>query len=59
MYLNEFIQKTPAEHQEDVKNAKRHPVVQDTKDLIRSHAGDPHNKYGVAEWRHVHYDIGR
>ncbi|CAK0845235.1 unnamed protein product, partial [Prorocentrum cordatum] len=59
MYLNEFINQSPAQHQEDMKNAKRQPVVHDTKDLIRSHAADPHNKYGMAEWVHVHYDITR
>merc|ERR1719356_1571764 len=57
--MNEFINKTPSEHHEDVKTATRHPVVHDTTDLIRSHAGDPHNKYGFAEWRHVHYDVAR
>jgi len=24
-----------------------------------SHAGDPHQTYGIAEWRHVHYDVAR
>jgi len=59
MYLNEFINQSPAQHQEDIKNAKRAPIVHDTKDLIRSHAADPHNKYGMAEWVHVHYDTSR
>merc|ERR1712032_716016 len=54
-----FIQKPAAEHQKDVLTATRNPVVHDTKDLVRAHAGDPHNKYGVAEWRHIHYDIAR
>merc|ERR1711934_1127016 len=34
-------------------------VVHDTKDLMPAHAGDPHNTYGVAEWRYVHYDVAR
>jgi len=59
LYRNEFVQKDPKEHQEDMKNAKKPPVVHDTKDLIQSHAGDPHNTYGVADWRYVHYDIAR
>jgi len=59
LYCNEFVQKTPAEHAEDMKTATRHPVVHDTKDLIRADIGDPHNKYGVAEWRHIHYDMVR
>mmetsp|Transcript_29046 Transcript_29046/g.84146 ORF Transcript_29046/g.84146 Transcript_29046/m.84146 type:complete len:358 (-) Transcript_29046:75-1148(-) len=59
LYLNQFIQKPAAEHRKDVQTAKRHPVVHDTKDLIRAHAGDPHQTYGFGEYRHVHYDIVR
>jgi len=59
LFCNEFIQKTPAEHAEDMKTATRHPVVHDTQHLIRADSGDPHNKYGVAEWRHIHYDMVR
>lgn len=59
LYLNEFIVKPAKEHQEDVLTAKRHPVVHDTTELIQSHAGDPHNTYGVAAWKMVHYDVAR
>mmetsp|Transcript_25585 Transcript_25585/g.65236 ORF Transcript_25585/g.65236 Transcript_25585/m.65236 type:complete len:357 (-) Transcript_25585:190-1260(-) len=59
LYLNEFIMQPAKEHQAAVATATRNPVVSDPKDLVRSHAGDPHNKYGVAEWRHIHYDIVR
>merc|ERR1719214_20441 len=50
---------TPQEHQEMLQNATKPPAVHDTMDLMQSHAGDPHNTYGVADWRHVHYDIAR
>merc|ERR1719223_2366404 len=56
LYCNEFVMKTPEEHAKDAETAVRHPAVHDTKDLIRADAGDPHNKYGFAEWRHIHYD---
>merc|ERR1719203_960791 len=59
LYCNEFIQQSPEEHAKDMETATRHPVVHDTKDLIRADIGDPHNKYGVAEWRHIHYDMVR
>jgi len=47
LYKNEFVNATPAEHQEMLKNAKKPPVVTDTHDLMPSHAGDPHQTYGV------------
>jgi len=59
LYCNDFIQKPYKEHLEDLNTATKHPVVHDTKDLMQSHAGDPHQTYGVAEWRHVHYDVAR
>merc|ERR1719215_611710 len=59
MYCNEFINKPAAEHSEDMRTAKKHPVVHDTRDLIRSNAGDPHQLSGVADWRHLHYEITR
>merc|ERR1719453_140282 len=59
LYRNEFVQKDPKEHQDDMQKATKPPVVHDTKDLMQSHAGDPHNTYGVADWRYVHYDIAR
>merc|ERR1719326_1683915 len=45
-----------------MKTAKRNPgdpSVTDMEHLIPSHAGDPHQTYGVADWRHVHYDVVR
>merc|ERR1719174_1334943 len=42
-----------------MKNAKKNPVAHDTAELMPSHSGDPHQTYGMAEWRHVHYDIAR
>lgn len=59
LYVNEFMQKTPAEYAEDAKNAVPHPVVHDPGQLIQSDAGDPHNTYGMAEYNHFHYDITR
>merc|ERR1711904_644563 len=59
LYVNEFVQKTPAEFAEDAKNAVPHPVVHDPTQLIQSDAGDPHNTYGMAEYNHFHYDITR
>lgn len=59
LYKNEFVQATPAEHQHAMATATKPPTVHDTMDLMPSHAGDPHQTYGVADWRHVHYDIGR
>eukprot|EP00927_Polykrikos_kofoidii_P059023 TRINITY_DN53_c0_g1_i1.p1 TRINITY_DN53_c0_g1~~TRINITY_DN53_c0_g1_i1.p1 ORF type:complete len:360 (-),score=37.35 TRINITY_DN53_c0_g1_i1:110-1189(-) len=59
LYCNEFVQKTPTEHQKDMETAVRNPPVSDTMKLAPSHAGDPHQTYGIAEWRHVHYDIAR
>jgi ubiquinol-cytochrome c reductase iron-sulfur subunit len=59
LYRNEFIQQHPSKHAEDMKTAKKPPVVHDTLDLSPAHAGDPHNTYGVADWRYVHYDVGR
>jgi len=59
LYVNEFMQKTPAEFAEDAKNAVPHPVVHDPGQLIQSDAGDPHNTYGMAEYNHFHYDITR
>lgn len=59
LYRNEFVHQDPAKHAEDMANATKHPIVHDTRDLIPAHAGDPHNQYGVAEWRYVHYDIAR
>merc|ERR1719428_2175087 len=40
-------------------NAVKNPVVHDTRDFVQSYAGDPHQTVGVAEWRHVHYDVTR
>jgi ubiquinol-cytochrome c reductase iron-sulfur subunit len=59
LYKNEFVQATPAEHQEMMATATKPPVVHDTMELMPSHSGDPHQTYGVADWRHVHYDIAR
>eukprot|EP00405_Crypthecodinium_cohnii_P020791 CAMPEP_0206482416 /NCGR_PEP_ID=MMETSP0324_2-20121206/38866_1 /ASSEMBLY_ACC=CAM_ASM_000836 /TAXON_ID=2866 /ORGANISM="Crypthecodinium cohnii, Strain Seligo" /LENGTH=356 /DNA_ID=CAMNT_0053960369 /DNA_START=170 /DNA_END=1240 /DNA_ORIENTATION=- len=59
LYLNKFVQKPAAEHAADLANATKFPVVHDPKDLIRSHTGDPHNTYGVGEYRHIHYDSVR
>jgi len=62
LFKNQFINKPESEHKADVEEAQKnpvHPVVHDPKDLIRSHAGDPHQTYGVAVWRHMHYDMGR
>merc|ERR1712178_515919 len=59
LYRNEFIQQHPDKHAEHMATAPKNPVVTDTKDLIPAHAGDPHNTYGVAEWRYVHYDVAR
>jgi ubiquinol-cytochrome c reductase iron-sulfur subunit len=59
LYCNEFIQQSPKEHQEAGKTAKRNPVVSDTLDLMPSNVGDPHNTYGVADWRMVHYENTR
>eukprot|EP00928_Gymnodinium_smaydae_P090160 TRINITY_DN73_c0_g1_i2.p1 TRINITY_DN73_c0_g1~~TRINITY_DN73_c0_g1_i2.p1 ORF type:complete len:382 (+),score=57.84 TRINITY_DN73_c0_g1_i2:76-1146(+) len=59
MYCNEFVNKPAAEHQEDMRTAKKHPVVHDTRQLIRSDAGDPHQLAGFADWRHLHYEITR
>merc|ERR1719378_1585468 len=59
LYCNEFVMKTPAEHAEDMKTAKKNPIVHDTTELMPAHAGDPHQTVGIAEWRHVHYDVAR
>jgi len=59
LYCNEFIMKPEAEHLKDHAKGNQNPVVSDPKDLMPSHAGDPHQTTGIAEWRHVHYDIGR
>merc|ERR550514_2675554 len=59
LYKNVFEQKTPAEFAKDLETAVKPPVVHDTKDLMPAHAGDPHQTYGVAEWRHIHYEVTR
>mmetsp|Transcript_122653 Transcript_122653/g.297691 ORF Transcript_122653/g.297691 Transcript_122653/m.297691 type:complete len:358 (+) Transcript_122653:59-1132(+) len=59
LYKNEFVNKPASEHQADAKTAVKPPVVHDTKELVRSHAGDPHQTYGVAEYSHIHYDQAR
>jgi len=59
LFKNEFVQATPAEHAEMMKNAVKPPVVTDTTELMQSYGGDPHQTYGVADWRHVHYDVTR
>lgn len=59
LYCNEFIQKPASEHQKDIETATKNPRVHDPADLMPSHAGDPHQTVGVAEWRHVHYDVTR
>jgi len=59
MYRNEFVLKTPKEHQEDVAKAVRAPVVHDTSELMQSHAGDPHQYYGFGEWKYMHYETTR
>jgi len=59
LYKNDFVLATPAEHAEMMKTAVKPAAVHDTNDLMASHAGDPHQTYGVAEWRHVHYDVAR
>jgi len=59
MYCNQFIQKHPSEHAKDMETATKNPAVHDTSELIPSHAGDPHQTYGVAEWQHLHYEVTR
>lgn len=59
LYRNEFIQQDPAKHREDTANAVHAPAVTETSALMPADAGDPHNQYGVAEWRYVHYDVTR
>lgn len=59
LYPNEFINQPAAKHREDIANRVGNPVVHDTADLMPAHAGDPHQTVGVADWRHVHYDVGR
>eukprot|EP00931_Biecheleriopsis_adriatica_P060298 TRINITY_DN361_c0_g1_i1.p2 TRINITY_DN361_c0_g1~~TRINITY_DN361_c0_g1_i1.p2 ORF type:complete len:386 (-),score=78.55 TRINITY_DN361_c0_g1_i1:71-1144(-) len=59
MYKNEFVMKSPKEHQEDVAKAVRAPVVHDTSELMQSHAGDPHQYYGFGEWKYMHYETTR
>lgn len=62
-YPNDFILSTPAEHQKRLEAAQtdgsKPPAVHDTGDLLVSTAGDPHQLVGIAEWRHVHYDLVR
>jgi len=58
-YKNEFVQKLPEEHVKEMEITPKHPAVTDTADLITSHAGDPHQTYGFAEYRHLHYDVVR
>jgi ubiquinol-cytochrome c reductase iron-sulfur subunit len=59
LYQNSFVNATPEEHQEMLKNATKPPAVHDTMELSQSTAGDPHQTYGIADWRHVHYDVTR
>jgi len=59
LYVNEFDMKSPAEFAEMAKKAQKHPVVHDPKGLIPSDSGDPHQTYGMAEWKHIHYDVTR
>eukprot|EP00747_Dinoflagellata_sp_TGD_P211703 gnl/TRDRNA2_/TRDRNA2_84910_c0_seq2.p1 gnl/TRDRNA2_/TRDRNA2_84910_c0~~gnl/TRDRNA2_/TRDRNA2_84910_c0_seq2.p1 ORF type:complete len:353 (-),score=68.50 gnl/TRDRNA2_/TRDRNA2_84910_c0_seq2:128-1186(-) len=59
LFRNQFIQQSPEEHQKAIKTAVKPPAVHDPKDFAPSYAGDPHQTYGVAEWRHVHYDVAR
>jgi ubiquinol-cytochrome c reductase iron-sulfur subunit len=59
LYQNSFVNATPEEHQEMLKNATKPLAVHDTMELSQSTAGDPHQTYGIADWRHVHYDVTR
>mmetsp|Transcript_44515 Transcript_44515/g.131902 ORF Transcript_44515/g.131902 Transcript_44515/m.131902 type:complete len:355 (+) Transcript_44515:86-1150(+) len=59
LYRNKFINKAPKEHHKDIETAVRNPVVADTKDLVPADAGDPHNTYGLADYKHLHYDLVR
>jgi len=59
LYCNEFVQKPAKEHEEEMRTATKNPSVSDTKELMTSHQGDPHNTYGVADWRYVHYELTR
>ncbi|CAE8695438.1 unnamed protein product [Polarella glacialis] len=59
MYRNEFVQKSPKEHIKEFDAATKLPAVHDTADLVRSNAGDPHQYYGLGDWRYVHYDTIR
>lgn len=59
LYCNEFVNKPCAEHIEDIKTAVKSPAVHDTRELKRADVGDPHNTYGVADWRYVHYEVTR
>jgi len=58
-YTNEFVLKTPKEHQEALANQAPKPHIHSTTELMPAHSGDPHQTSGVAEWRHVHYDTVR
>lgn len=60
LFNNEFIQKSPAEHAEDVKNAKRNPAVSNTKDLVRADSGDPHAIAAFTfRYNYAHYNQSR
>lgn len=55
-YRNEFDQVAhPKEFEQMDKDAKPHPSVHDTKDMIAT-SGDPHVLTGFGEWKRVHYD---
>lgn len=59
LYHNEFVQASLEEHLEHERNTPKHPAVHETKDLIPSHSGDPHNTYGLGDYQHHHYDLVR
>lgn len=59
LYPDNFIQQSPAQHQKDLANRKAKPEIHDPAELMPSHAGDPHQTVGFADWNHVHYDIAR
>merc|ERR1712232_1168784 len=58
-YPNDFVLKTPKEHQEALASQAPYPKIHSTTELKPAHAGDPHQTVGIAEWRHVHYDTVR
>lgn len=58
-FKNEFVRKSPAEHQKDIADRKSKPEIHDPAQLDSSHAGDPHQDTYFGPWKHVHYSIVR